>query len=296
MTSLLDEWRQSGREYRHKNQRIFFRDSGDGPVLLCLHGFPTSSYDWHKIWPRLGRFRSIAPDLLGYGYSDKPRDYPYSTFDQTDMVEGLLASLGVGSVAVLAHDYGDTVAQELLARREERLRKGVPGLEVRSVCFLNGGLFPEAARVPPILRALLSPVGGFVAGLVTEKLFSRRLAAVFGPETQPSDRELAEMWRIAQHQNGARLGHKLIRYVRERGVYRDRWVSAMQETEVPLRLVAGSMDPISGLGMIERYRQLIPRPDVVVLWNIGHYPQLEAPQEVADNLIERPNAGPDGPE
>src|SRR5690349_7698948 len=119
--TTLEEWRAQGRSYEHHRQEIFYRDEGAGEILLCIHGFPTASWDWHAIWPELvARFRVIAPDMVGFGFSAKPADYSYSIMDQADLHEGLLASLGIRRAYILAHDYGDTVAQELLARFHSR--------------------------------------------------------------------------------------------------------------------------------------------------------------------------------
>lgn len=66
----------------------------------------------------------------------------------------------------------------------------------------------------------------------------------------------------------------------ERKVYYDRWVGILQTTKVPLRLIDGVDDPISGWHLAERYKQLVPDPDVILLENIGHYPNVEAPSAV----------------
>ncbi|NXF13812.1 MEST protein, partial [Smithornis capensis] len=106
---------------------------GSSDVVILLHGFPTSSYDWSKIWEGLTqRFhRVIALDFLGFGFSDKPRPHRYSILEQADIVEGLVRHLGLRQhrINLLSHDYGDTVAQELLHRDDTGGRHGShPGL------------------------------------------------------------------------------------------------------------------------------------------------------------------------
>ncbi len=274
----LDGWRAQGSTHRHRGHTVFFREAGEGDALLLIHGFPTASWDWHAIWPELARrFRVIAPDLLGFGFSAKPRDHRYSIADQADLCEGLLDALGVRAAHVLAHDYGDTVAQELLARREERRAAGATGLELRSVCLLNGGLFPETHRPRPIQRLLISPLGPLVARLTNRRSFERSFRPIFGPRTRPTERELDDFWRLVVASDGTRVFPSLIRYMEERRRHRARWVGALARTDVPLRLVNGPLDPISGAHMVERYRELVPRPDVVLLDGIGHYPQVEDP-------------------
>ena len=279
----LDAWQRAGRAFTYRGHEVFYRDAGDGPALLCIHGFPSASWDWHKLWPELtARFRVVAPDMLGFGLSAKPRDYAYSLRDQADLHEALLGALGIEAAHVLAHDYGDSVAQELLARQLER----GDGLRLRSVCLLNGGLFPESHRARPSQKLLRSPLGPLFARLASESRFSANFAEVFGPRTQPSPAELQTVWRLNQVHDGMRVMPKLIRYIDERRQQRQRWVEALQRAVVPLRFVNGPEDPVSGRHMAERYRELVPHPDIVLLEGIGHYPQLEAPEAVLAAVLE----------
>jgi pimeloyl-ACP methyl ester carboxylesterase len=273
----IDGWRARGRRYVHRGHPIFYVEEGSGPALLLIHGFPTASWDWTSIWAGLtARFRVIAPDLIGFGFSAKPRRYGYSIMDQAHLCAGLLAERGVSEVGVLAHDYGDTVAQELLARASE----GNAQLALRSVCFLNGGLFPETHRPRPIQRLMIGPLGPLVVRLMNRSLFERSFSAVFGPQTRPTPEDLDAFWRLVAENDGWRVMHRLIRYMAERRTHRERWVGALRRTRVPLRVIDGGADPISGAHMVARYRELVPDPDVVLLPEVGHYPQVEAPAAV----------------
>jgi pimeloyl-ACP methyl ester carboxylesterase len=197
----------------------------------------------------------------------------------------LCAELGVDAVHVLAHDYGVSVAQELLARRERGRTSSAARLGLRSVCFLNGGLFPETHHARPIQKLLLTPLGPLVTLLWRQRAFNRSLAAVFGPATQPTPDELQHYWSLVTAGNGRRLLPALIRYIPERRLNRERWLAAMQSTDVPLRLVDGPLDPVSGAHMAARYRELVPDPDVVLLPGIGHYPQMEDPVGVLEAYL-----------
>lgn len=282
----LDDWRAAGRRFDHGPHRVFYRDEGAGPVVLCIHGFPTASWDWHRVWPDLvRRHRAVAPDMLGFGFSAKPRRHAYSIMEQADLHEALLAALGIDEVIVLAHDYGDTVAQELLARHEERAA-AARRPRIRGVCFLNGGLFPEAHRARRVQKLLLTPLGPLVARLTTARTFAAGFAAVFGPRTQPSADELRDFWRLVRAEDGHRVMHRLIRYIPERRRHRERWVGPLARAHLPLRLVNGPEDPVSGRHMAERYRALVPGADVVLLEGIGHYPQVEDPTGTARAFAE----------
>ncbi|MDR3419158.1 MAG: alpha/beta hydrolase [Nevskia sp.] len=283
-------WYERGQRYMHRGHPVFYQTggSGDGPALLLLHGSPTASWDWHKLWPALcARFgRVVAADMIGFGYSAKPRDYDYTIADQADLQEGLLTSLGIGRCHVIGHGYGDTVAQELLARQEERRGGSTAALALESLCLLNGGLFPEAFHPTLLQKLLLSRAGALVSKLMTEHGFQHSFSRVFGPNTQPSFDELAEFWQLIAYNGGADLAYKQMRYLKEREQQRERWVEVLQRTRVPLRLICGKSDPVCGLHMAERYRQLVPNPDLVLLPGIGHYPQIESPEETLQAYLE----------
>jgi pimeloyl-ACP methyl ester carboxylesterase len=255
---------------------MFCRVEGAGEPLLVIHGFPTSSWDWWKLWPALtARYRCFAVDMLGFGFSAKPRDAVYSIMGQADLQEALLAREGVTRYRLLAHDYGLTVAQELLAR----------GAPVRGTCLLNGGAFPEVHRPVLTQKLLASPLGPLVARLTSYRTFAATMRRIWGA-TPPPDDELRGMWELIREQDGTRVMPKLIGYIEERRRNRDRWVGALVKTTAPLRLIDGLRDPISGAHMVARYRELVPQPDVVELADVGHYPQLEAPAAVEAAVLE----------
>lgn len=277
--SSLAAWRAAGTFFDWHGSPIFFRAGGapDAPALLLIHGFPTASWDWAALWPALGeQFRLIAPDLLGFGFSAKPPDHDYRFAEQADLCESLLAAQGVTAYHVLAHDYGDTVAQELLARQREPGRAA----KLLSACYLNGGLFPEAHRPVLMQRLLPSLVGPLVARLSSRALLRRNFRRIFGPDTPPAESDIDAFWTLITHNHGRAALPRLSRYRRERVVQRARWVGAMQAASVPQKLIVGLADPIAGRAMADRYAELIPAADVTRLELIGHYPQVEDPAAV----------------
>ncbi|MFI8747322.1 alpha/beta fold hydrolase [Pseudomonas sp. NPDC077186] len=288
MTALpgiaLAEWRAQGREFNCNGQAIRYWTAGeaDAEPLLLIHGFPTASWDWHYLWqPLAQRYRVVACDMLGFGYSAKPRGHAYSLLEQADLQQALLAHLDVReAVHLLAHDYGDSVAQELLARHQEGR------IQLASCVFLNGGLFPETHHPVLVQKLLLSPIGPLIGRLFSRKKLAQNFARVFGPRTQPSEAELDAFWALIAHNDGPAVMHRLIRYMPERREQRERWVAAMQATKLPLRVIDGALDPISGAHMVARYRELIEKPDTVLLDGIGHYPQTEAPELVLAHYLE----------
>ena len=281
MQGLLSGNRVTGYEQAAKftldwqGHRLQARRGGQGGALWLIHGFPTSARDWRGVWTALAvQHEVFALDMLGFGASAKPRRFAYSIAASADQWVALAEATGVREVAVLAHDYGDTVAQELLARQ----REGRLGFRITSVAFLNGGLFPEATRPLRLQRLLAGPLGPLLVRFVSERKFTaslQRICARPWPEG-----ELAEAWQQLTRDGGKAVMPKLLRYIAERHRHRERWVGALQHTTVPLALINGLEDPISGRRIVARWRELLPQAAVHELPGVGHYPQVEAPDEV----------------
>lgn len=283
---MIAEWFEGGaregvRLPDGRTRQVFVRVEGpeDGRWLTMLHGFPTCSYDFEPLVGPLtsAGHRLLLFDFLGFGDSDKPRE-PYTYADQVAIVTALWDSHGIERTAVVAHDYGVSVAQELLASHAQTLSR---------VAFMNGGLYSRLHRPIAIQRALRAPVvGAIVARLSNERAFAHNMRSIFGDDHQPSDEELHELWLGVARRDGHRNYHRLIKYIDERRQNADRWAAALERTDRPLQFVWGDADPISGEHMLAEVRRRLPRARIESRADVGHYPQLEDPDWVASKLRE----------
>lgn len=283
----LDDWRARAQMLDVAGARVAWWSSGENdetkPWLLLIHGYPTSSWDWTGMWEGLAaRFRLVALDMLGFGLSDKPRAHRYRIAGQADLQEALLAHLAIPEAHVFAHDYGVTVVQELLARREE----GALSFSLPSVCFLNGGLFPEMHRARMIQKLGLTPLGPLLGALLTREKLRAAFDGIFGPDTKASDAEIDAHWALMNENDGRAVLHKLLQYIPERRANRARWVGALQRTSAALRLINGGTDPVSGAHLYHHYRAEVPNADAVLFDALGHYPHTEAPDAVLGAFLE----------
>ncbi len=278
----LSVWRTRSQTFDFRGHEIRYWVAGRGEPLLLLHGFPTASWDWHYLWQPLSqRYQLIACDMLGFGDSSKPRDHDYSLIEQADLQQALLAHLGIAQpVHVLAHDYGDSVAQELLARHQRGRA------QMASCVFLNGGLFSEAHHAVLIQKLLSSPLGWLVSRTFNRDSLVNSVLHMYGPHTRPSESAFDDWWSLITANQGTRILHRLAGYLSERHQQRDRWVTAMQHAGVPMRFINGVCDPVCGKPMAARYRELIYRSDIVLLNEIGHYPHTEAPALVLSHYLD----------
>ena len=257
-------------------QSLNFNQDINKDVIIFIHGFPSAAWDWHFQWKHLARqYRLLSLDLLGFGLSDKPTVHQYSLLEQADIVQALLSHQGVKQCHILAHDYGDSVAQELLSRHDDIDNTA----NILSICFLNGGLFASHHR-PLFTQTLLkSRLGGLASYFMNKASLARGFNKIFAANSQPSAHEINTLWHLIEHNNGKRVLPKLLSYIDERNQHGKRWVESMISTAVPLYFINGVQDPISGQHMLDYYIDIIPHPRTTAL-DVGHYPQLEAPEKV----------------
>jgi pimeloyl-ACP methyl ester carboxylesterase len=262
---------------------VFVRAEGAGRSLTLLHGFPTCSWDWAKVTPELARHaRVLALDFLGFGDSDKPRGHSYSLLEQADLVEAVWAREAVARTLLVVHDYAVSVAQELLARDLE----GRGRVALDAVVLLNGGVYPQLHRPRLVQRLLLSRAFGPLLGLLlSESGFRRRFLPIFAPARRPDDEELRQHWQAISRRGGRRVAHRVIRYLEDRVQQRERWSGALERSSVPRRFVWGQLDPVSGAHMAAYIRERVPGCPLRALPDVGHYPQLEAPEVVVAEVL-----------
>lgn len=278
-------WEAAGRHCVLRGERIFVVDAPSIgperlPPLLVLHGFPTSSFDYAAVLDGLrdGR-RVLLFDMLGYGLSAKP-DRHYTMALQADLAASLVTDLGIGRLALLTHDMGDTVGGELLARR----RDGRWPVEISRRVVTNGSIYIEQAHLTRGQQLLLSLPDALLPrdAPIDAATITRSLRETFSPDTPL----LPEGWtedpaHLAAahvvHGEGHRLLPRLIRYIEERRARERRFTGAIESDPAPLHVVWGLDDPIAVPSMVDTL--LAARTDATEarLAGVGHYPMVEAP-------------------
>jgi pimeloyl-ACP methyl ester carboxylesterase len=278
LTERVEQWRQRGERVAAMGRAIHvFRRAGEDPLLLLLHGFPSSSYECRALLAAERRRAVLAFDFLGFGLSEKPRDHTYSLFWQADLVVELLARFaGDRRVFLVAHDMGTSVATELMARELEGEQTALVG-----ALLFNGSILLERARPTVGQKLLRSPAGPLAARLTSERFFRRQFASLFSPAQPLSAEEAADQWALLANEGGHRIPHKLIHYMDERERHTDRWHGTFASWPKPLELAWGMLDPVAVPAVLEGLRELRPQAPVTQLPEVGHYPQIEVPAELA---------------
>ena len=278
LTERVRRWQELGEREHFRGHGIHvFRRPGEGPLLLFLHGFPSSSYDWRGLLDELSDRAVLAFDFLGFGLSDKPRDHRYGLGWQADLTTELVRRHGDGRpVFLVGHDMGTSVATELMARDLE----GTLGWELSGVLLFNGSIVIEAASLTSAQKLLRGPLGPLAARLGSRRLFDHQFGALFSASHPLDPAEADDQWALICHDGGRTIGHRLVHYLDERVELAPRWHGAIRDWE-RLRLAWGLQDPVATTAVLAALRELHPGVPVTELPELGHYPQIEDPARMA---------------
>lgn len=286
MSERADAWETRGHRVPFDEGDLFVVDvhaSDDDrhDPLLVLHGFPTSSFDWHLVVHDLARDRRVVLfDFPGFGLSWKS-DRRYSIELYADAAEAVAQHCELETAALLTHDMGDTVGGELLARDMER---GL-GFVVTGRVLTNGSIYIDQAQLTPGQEMLLAADDAVfdlaALGLDPEEGFRAGVAATFSEAHPPSDDDLDDAWRFASHADGHKLLARTIRYIEDRRARESRYTGAIETHLAPLGVVWGQLDPVAVYAMAVQLVERRPGTPLVTLGDVGHWPMLEAPAELA---------------
>lgn len=230
--------------------------------------------------------RVIYIDFLGFGFSDKPRHHSYSLLEQADIVEHVLQHLAVEKYHLIAHDYGGSVALELLARRHSD--SSHYGFDIRSLAIINGALFSRLFNLTWPMFLLRLPIIGTACSRIANRIwFAQEFDRIFGRH-KLDDSTLSQLWYLARYKDAYRVWPSILMYVHERQELEERWLGALRSSTVPLCLLYGPASPIVPYRQTaDLLRQFAPSIRTEKLADsVGHYPQLEDPANLMEKYLE----------
>lgn len=249
-------------------------DESQARPILFVHGTPSWSFEWRHAIAELRRHhRCVAPDHLGFGLSDKPRDAAYAPADHARRLRGLVHALDLRDITLVVHDFGGPIGLSLALDEPER---------ISSVVVLNSWMWAhgDQPRIHWLSRLVASPLGRFLylwlnasPRWIVPASFGDR--STLDPETHRH--YLAPFGHRRERMGPWTLGCEL--------AGSDPWYASLWErrevlSQRPLTLVWGMKDPAFGEDYLARWREAFPHATLVRADEAGHFPQEEAPQRV----------------
>ncbi len=282
MHPSLASWHSSGQYMVFDGINIFVRFQGSGRPVLCLHAFPTSSYDFSRISPYLvDQYKLYFLDYPGFGFSEKPRGFSYSLLRYADAVEKVVNYFELRQIWLLSHDIGDSIALELLKRRNLRIEK---------IIMLNGSIYSIPFDDPVMRfsqRLWINKVFGPLISklrLFRKPFFAHMMNRIFARPLLKD--EINVFWSLLQFNDGLRNYHKLMQYMPERWKYQFEWLDALKTSRTKIDLIWGQADPVATPAVVDIVCRIRQDIRCIQLENVGHYPHWETPYSTATIIQE----------
>lgn len=269
---------------------IYAREyKGEGPAIVLMHGFPDNLHLYDRLAPLLveaGR-KVVVFDFLGWGYSDKPRGYPYTASNQAWDLDAVIAHLGLESVVPVAHDASGPPAIDWALWHPER---------TAALVLLNTyyGYMP-AARLPEAIFLFSTPVLMNVARFIgrTPPIFSRfyrwQVGRRFIRDEEARREFLPRLYEQFVSEPSAKeaffsLNADLKNAVRSRSGAE----AQIRAFRRPVRVIFGESDPYLNAEMARNFHDLFPESELFLLPTARHFPQIDEPGEVARLILTTP--------
>jgi haloalkane dehalogenase len=256
-----------------KQGRLHYVDEGQGRTILFVHGTPTWSFEYRQLIKALAtRYRCIAPDLLGFGLSERPPQFGYRPEDHAAVLREFVETLDLRDFTLVVHDFGGPIGLPL----------ALDSSRTRDLIVLNTWMWPFE---DPEMQKRAKVAGSALGRWMYKQLnFSQRIlmpsvyadkrkltAAIHRQYLQVFDDKEARvlvLWALAK----ALLGSGEF--------YRSLWDKRARLAGLRSLIVWGMKDTAFRPALLERWREVLPQAKIVTLPDAGHWPHEEAPTQV----------------
>lgn len=280
------DWPQGGCQ-------IFYRDIGNSSAgasetLILIHGYPESGFVFHKVVDHLSsRFKRILlVDLPGFGLSEKPQDLSYSLFEQADALLWVIKQCDIAGAHFIAHDMGDSILTELIAREIQSLLPMWFDEGILSATFTNGNMVMEEAKLV-ITQKLLRhhTIGPLINRFTNLTLFTKQILAANGASLDKKD--IDHIWQLYSYNNGHLLAWKVIRYLDERDKFQNtRWLKALSQFDKPIHICWGEADSVAPIAVANHLKyKICPEAKLTIMPGVGHFCETHAPEVWSDAVL-----------
>lgn len=259
-------------------QQLHFIDEGEGETILFVHGTPSWSFDFRHIIKELrSNFRCVAIDHIGFGLSDKPRNYDFSTLNHAHTLEKFIIDRGLQNITLVAHDFGGPISLSAAIKNPTLFKR---------LIILNSWLWssesePEFIKFKWILKSPLLPFLyrylNFSPAYLLPKSFGKR---------KLEKRILQNYTRPFSNRND-RFGPLAFAksLLNDQAWFEQLWINRKSISALPTLLIWGLKDSFVTEKYLRRFEEGFNNSEVTELAGCGHFPQEEQPEQVISSII-----------
>jgi haloalkane dehalogenase len=259
--------------------RMHYIDEGTGEPILFVHGTPTWSFEWrHLIRALSPAWRCIAPDLLGFGFSDRPRHFAYTPEAHADALESFVLQLDPGPFTLVVHDFGGPIGLPLCIRHPARVTRLVL-LNTWMWSFADDRAMERSARIAGGgIGRFLYRWGNLSLRVIMPQAYGDRSKLTPAIHRQYRDR-FPDRWS-----RGAVLWPLAKALLASSHYYESLWHERDKLGGRPALIIWGMKDSALRPHLLDRWREALPDASVVELPGAGHWPHEEAPDRVSEEI------------
>ena len=230
----------------------------------------------------------MVHDHLGFGFSDKPDSLTYSLIDQADVALELWRKLGLKKVSILAHDYGTSIAKEILARRNHNL---IP-LKIHKIYLCSSSMRLEHLHLKNIGVLLRDrKIGKYISRLTNfgYRKIRRRFKKDNINYQISKNYDIKDMWNQMDSSEGQKEIHFVSNFINERYTFFHRWTNALKETTVPVKIFWQKTDSLAIKEIAIVLATEEENEKLTWVENVKHYSILETPNSWIKLVFEYQN-------
>ncbi len=259
------------------NQQLHYIDEGEGDTLLFVHGTPSWSFDFRNIIKDLKvNYRCIAIDHIGFGLSDKPKNYDYSILNHSLTLQNFIFEKQLKNITMVVHDFGGPIGLNFAIQN--------PDL-VKNIIVLNSWLWssktdPEFIKLSKILRSPLLPLlyryFNFSPRFILPKSFGDRKLSkkILLQYTQPFANK-------TQREGAVAFAKSLLN---DQDWFEELWNKRLTIISKPVLFIWGLKDPVIKPHNLTKFQSGFTNSTTVTIETSGHFPQEEDPEKVIESM------------
>lgn len=280
----VKEWSEKGEIVSVLGTNVFVIDKGKSEnTLVILHGYATSTIDYHLVLPELSKhYRVILQDLVGFGFSDKPTEYHFNVLEQADVVLELWKKFELKNITLLSHNMGTPIALEILTRQ----RTTIKNIGITNLIFLNSTISFNYKNTSKESKSALQKFSKRIQMMFTSyAFFKMKMRDFFYDRDALLDQEIEARWTLINHKGGREIIDFLANYSTESKLLWNRWFTTIQENTLLCKVISGKNDFIFSEIEAVCFTKEFNNSKLHFIDNCGHYPMLEKPKELIEYIL-----------
>lgn len=272
-----EEYPFTSKFFSINNHQMHYIDEGNGETILFVHGTPSWSFDFRNVIKKLkSSYRCIAIDHIGFGLSDKPKDYDYSVINHSRTLEKFILEKDLTDITLVVHDFGGPIGLHVALQHPEKIKR----LVILNSWMWSSAQEPEFIRFSKILKNPLLPL------LYRYQNFSPRflLPDSFG-DTKLSKKLLSQFTKPFRNKN-ERNGPLAFVYslLKDQDWFEGLWNKKEKINQKPTLFIWGMKDKFITSKYLTKFQLGFKNQETLKLETCGHFPQEEHPEEVASSI------------